>query len=181
MPKFSKNHFDLFGLPVSFVVDATALAERYRDLQRVVHPDRYASATEQEKRLSLQQATRVNEAFGVLKDPLQRATYLLSLHGVDTDPREATVTDAAFLMEQMELREELAEVRAAADPAAALQGLLQRVGRMISSLVGQLAMHFEEGTPEALERVREGVGKLQFLNKLYAEAEALEAELEENS
>ena len=181
MLDFSKNHFDLFGLPIGFVVDAAALAERFRDLQRVVHPDRYASATEQEKRLSLQQATRVNEAFGILKDPLRRAGYLLELHGVEQNVRTATVTDTAFLMEQMELREELAEVRGAADPAGALDDFMQRVGRMISSQIGQLAVYFEEATPEALEQARDGVGKLQFLNKLYAEAEALEAELEDES
>jgi len=179
MLDFSKNHFDLFGLPVSYVVDGSALAERYRDLQRVVHPDRYASASEQEKRYSLQQATRVNEAYAILKDPLRRAVYLLSLHGVETGAQPATVTDAAFLMEQMELREQLEGLRAAEEPAAALEAFLQRVGRMISSLVARLAVHFEDGTPDALESARGTVGKLQFLNKLYAEAEALEAQLED--
>ena len=49
---FSKNYFDLFGLPVAFLLDANALAERYREVQKVVHPDRYASASEGEQRLA---------------------------------------------------------------------------------------------------------------------------------
>ena len=75
----------------------------YRELQRVVHPDRYANATDQERRLSMQGATRVNEAFQVLKDPIARARYLLLLNGIDLDAEKDNTTDAAFLMEQLEL------------------------------------------------------------------------------
>ena len=69
MLDFSKNYFELFGLPVGFEVDGTKLASRYRDLQRAVHPDRYTNATEQEKRLSMQVATRLNDALDTLKKP----------------------------------------------------------------------------------------------------------------
>ncbi|HXK57292.1 MAG TPA: hypothetical protein PLZ16_11665 [Gammaproteobacteria bacterium] len=54
MLDFSKNYFELFGLPVGYIIDKVQLAERYRELQRVVHPDRFANASEQEKRLSMQ-------------------------------------------------------------------------------------------------------------------------------
>ncbi len=72
MLDFSKNYFELFGLPVGFIVDTDALAENYRELQRVIHPDRYANASEQERRLSVQGASRINEAFETLKDPIGR-------------------------------------------------------------------------------------------------------------
>ena len=54
---FSKNYFDLFGMPVGFVLDAAELSVRYRELQKVVHPDRYAASDGQSQRLSLQRAT----------------------------------------------------------------------------------------------------------------------------
>jgi molecular chaperone HscA len=100
----SHNHFELFGLKAGFEVDGETLALRYRDLQKETHPDRFANASEQERRLSVQLAAQINEAFRVLKSPLARARYLLELKGVvidDTDTR----MDPAFLMEQMELRE----------------------------------------------------------------------------
>ena len=175
----SRNHFELFGLPVDFIVDGDALAERYRELQRVVHPDRYASASDQEQRLALQQATQVNEAYETLKDPVKRAQYLLGLKGIDMDAQQETTRDTAFLMEQLQLREELENARNADDPAAVLDELMGRIGTMIRTLVAQMAIQFEEGTPEQLEAARESVRKMQFLNKLHAEAEALEAELEE--
>jgi len=176
---FSKNYFDLFGLPVAFLIDTASLAERYRELQRVVHPDRYASASEQEQRLALQQATMVNEAFETLRDPLKRAVYLLQLNGVDTNQETATTRDGAFLMQQMELREALAELRDLDDPYPGLDRLMAQIGGLIKEQVAQLAVQFESGSPEQLEAARESVSKMQFLNKLHSEAEALEAELEE--
>jgi molecular chaperone HscB len=181
MLDFSKNHFELFGLPVGFVIDTTELAERYRELQRVVHPDRFASATDQERRISLQQATRVNEAFEILRNPLRRAAYLLELHGEAGPAQPGAIADSAFLTEQLELREALAEVPHRPHPLAALDELKGQTQRLIKSLVGQLAVQFEDPTPDALVLARESVAKLQFLNKLYAEAEALEAALEDES
>lgn len=175
----SKNHFELFGLPVGFIIDGAALAERYRDLQRVVHPDRYANGTEQEQRLSLQQTTRINEAYETLKNPVTRAQYLLSLHGIDMEAEKETTRDTAFLMEQLQLREELENARHAEDPAAVLDDLMGRISAMIKKLVAQMAIQFEDPSPTSLEAAREAVRKMQFLNKLLSEAESLEAELED--
>ena len=107
--ELTQNHFELFGLPVAFDVDAQQLAERYRELQRILHPDRYANASDRERRLSIQHAAQVNEAFQTLKSSLRRARYLLQLKGVEFDDEKETHLDPAFLMEQMELREALAD------------------------------------------------------------------------
>lgn len=176
---FSKNHFELFGLPIGFQVDGSELAVRYRELQKVVHPDRFAASGQHSQRLSLQAATLVNEAFQTLKEPLRRAQYLLSLQGVDVDPQQQSLNDPAFLMQQMELREMLDEVRTAGDPHARLDSLLRDIEGMIKSQIAQLAVQFEEGNGEQLAVAVQTVLKLQFLNKLHAEAEAVEAELEE--
>lgn len=177
---FSKNYFDLFGLPGTYVVDAGALAERYRELQKLVHPDRYANAPEQEQRLALQRATLVNEAFETLRDPLKRAIYLLQVHGVDTNRETATTRDTAFLMQQMELREALQEVPTQGDPLAALDRLMGQIRKLLNEQIAQLAIQFETATLEQLEAARESVSKMQFLSKLQHQAETLEADLEEN-
>ncbi|MDJ0807817.1 MAG: co-chaperone HscB [Gammaproteobacteria bacterium] len=179
MLDFSKNYFELFGLPVDFIVDGDALAERYRELQRVIHPDRYANASEQERRLSMQGASRINEAFETLKDPITRGSYLLTLHGIQMDAQKETTQDMAFLMEQMELREELETIREQADPYVAIQALGARIGRQLKSLVGQMALQFETPTPDQLEEARETLRKMRFLQKLRDEIEATEAALED--
>ena len=179
MFNLSKNYFELFGLPGDFIIDGTALAERYRTLQRVVHPDRYANASEQEQRLSLQQATRINEAYETLRNPVTRAQYLLSLHGIDMQAEKETTRDTAFLMEQLQLREELENARHADDPEAVLDDLMGRISTMIKKLIAQMAIQFEDPSPTNLEAARESVRKMQFLNKLLSEAESFEAELED--
>jgi len=179
MLDFSKNYFELFGLPVGFEVDSNRLADRYRELQRAVHPDRYANATEQEKRLSMQGSTRLNDALNTLKKPLLRAQYLLELKGVDLNAKGSSITDGGFLMEQMELREELAGVKEQADPYDAIANLMNRIRSHTQGLLREISEQFELGTSQALEQAQETVSKLQFLNKLSAQVEELEEELDE--
>ncbi|MBL3591322.1 MAG: co-chaperone HscB [gamma proteobacterium endosymbiont of Lamellibrachia anaximandri] len=179
MLDFSKNYFELFGLPVGFIVDADSLSDRYRDLQRVIHPDRYANASEQERLLSLQGASRINEAFETLKDPIARATYLLTMHGIEMDAQKETTSDMAFLMQQMELREELEGVRNQDDPYEAVLDLRGRINKQIKTLVGQMAVQFESATTDQLEDAREILRKMRFLQKLRTEVESVAADLED--
>lgn len=178
MLDFSKNYFELFTLPVAFEVDGKKLANHYRELQRAVHPDRYANATEQEKRLSMQAATHLNDALNMLKKPLLRAQYLLELKGVDMRVA-SSITDGSFLMEQMELREELAGIKEQSDPYDAVAGLMNRIRSHIQTLLREISEQFEAGTPQALEQAKQSVSKLQFLYKLSTQVEELEEELDE--
>ncbi len=179
MLDFSKNFFELFGLPVGYIVDGKALAERYRELQRIVHPDRFANASDQERRLSVQGAALINEAFDTLKDPIARGGYLLGLHGVDMDALNESTRDMDFLMQQMELREELEGVRRQSDPYEAVLDINTRVNKQITSLVGQMAVQFETPTADQLEAAREILRKMRFLQKLRSETESVAAALED--
>ena len=177
---FSKNYFELFGMPIGFRVDGAELASRYRELQKVVHPDRYAASGEQSQRMSLQSATMVNEAYEILRDPLRRARYLLTLQQDNaSDPQPQTLNDPAFLMQQMELREALERVRTAADPQAEIDALMGEIAGLIKEQIAQLAVQFEDSGADQLAAAAQTVQKMQFLNKLHAEAEAIEADLEE--
>src|SRR6185369_16712339 len=97
-----KNHFELLGLPIAFSVDPARLERGFRALQTQVHPDRFAAGTEAERRVAMQWATRANEAYRTLRDPVDRARYLLSLRGFDTGEETNTAMPADFLMQQME-------------------------------------------------------------------------------
>ena len=102
-------------MPERFEVDLSVLEVRYRELQREVHPDRFAAASQAEQRVSMQLATQVNEAYQTLKSPITRAGYLLHLNGVDPGLETNTAMPAEFLAEQMERRETLEEAVAASD------------------------------------------------------------------
>jgi molecular chaperone HscB len=96
MMSSSTNYFELFDFPVDFDIDGELLAQRYRKLQQVVHPDNYANASEKERRLALQKTAQINEAFQVLKHPMSRGRYLLQLQGVDTQEAQDMTMDGEF-------------------------------------------------------------------------------------
>lgn len=139
------DYFTLFGLPVRYTVDGSLLASRFQDLQRQFHPDRFANQPERERLMALQQAATINEAYQALKHPLKRAEYMLSLHGFDLGNEQHTMRDTAFLMEQLELREELDAIerkpeaeRLLADFGARLAvSIKQRSALMLQQLDGE--------------------------------------------
>jgi len=111
----TSDHFELFGLVPAFALDVARLEAAYRDIQSKVHPDRFAHAGDAERRASMQMTTRVNEAYGTLKSPVQRAKYLLELNGVDVGFETNTAMPRDFLMEQMEIREKLEAAKKSSD------------------------------------------------------------------
>lgn len=106
-----QDFFELFGLPRRQEIDVTRLETLYRDVQTKVHPDKYAHLSDSEKRQAMEWATRVNEAYLTLKDPLKRARYLLELAGHDVRLETNTAMPVEFLMAQMELREAVAAAK----------------------------------------------------------------------
>ena len=174
--EFSRNHFELLGLPVSYTVDTAALDRAYRELQGKVHPDRFASASEAERRVAMQWAARANEAYRTLRQPIDRARYLLGLNGFDTGEESNTSMPPDFLMQQMEWREGVESGRASRDPAA-LERLLGEIHGEREQMLSRLARALggERNYDAGCSLVR----KLRFLDKLEAEIdEALEMTLE---
>ncbi len=106
-----QNHFELFHLPVRFALDVAALDAAYREVQIQVHPDKFVREGAAEQRVAMQWATRANEAYQILKNPVQRARYLCELHGVSLQTESNTAMPVPFLMEQMAWREQLQEAR----------------------------------------------------------------------
>jgi molecular chaperone HscB len=169
MLDFSKNHFELFGLPVAFGLDAGRLDRAYRDIQAEIHPDKFAHAGEAEKRVSMQWTTRVNEAYQTLKKPFDRARYLLQLHGIDAMDPKNTVMPPDFLMQQMEWREALAEAGQSQD-LGALQRLEKDLRAQAKALQGELARLIDE--EKNYLRAGETLRKVRFMDKLLEEIDA---------
>ncbi len=105
------NDFELFGVPAGFAQDRAALDARWKELQKEVHPDKFAAQGPAAQRVAMQWSVRVNEAYQRLKDPLRRAAYLCELHGAPIQAHDNTAMPAAFLMQQMEWREALEDAR----------------------------------------------------------------------
>lgn len=169
----NQNHFELFGLPARFAVDAAVLDARYHELQREVHPDRFAAAPDAERRLSMQLATRVNEAYQTLKSPLKRAVYILQLRGVDPQFETNTAMPSEFLMEQMSWRE---RIEAGSEKPDALLRLQAGLHDESSKIYEKLHRQLDEGRDD--EAASQTARILMFYEKLDEEIDDKLAELE---
>jgi molecular chaperone HscB len=156
-----QNHFDLFQLPATFTLDMAALDAAYRDVQGQVHPDRFVNATDAEKRVAMQWATRANEAYQTLRSPQKRAQYLCEQNGVDLKTESNTAMPMAFLMQQMEWREALGDARAGKD-IDALEALDAQVKADRKARMGEIGRQLDAGD---FEHAAQGVRALMFLEK----------------
>ena len=172
----TKNFFELFDVPMAFEVDLDLVQQRYRDLQKVVHPDKFVNASDQEKRISMQQTSWINEAFNTLSQPVDRAIYLLKLKGVDLNLENETTMDAGFLMEQMEMREALSTIRSKDDPLLELDNFSRQVKNKMKTMMGDYSVVYEN---DQLDDAKELIRKMQFMHKAKKEVDELSAKIED--
>ncbi|WP_322051423.1 Fe-S protein assembly co-chaperone HscB [Paraburkholderia bannensis] len=167
LSSLSDSHFVLFGLPEQFALDADALDHAYRAVQAQVHPDRFAAAGEAQKRVAMQWATRANEAYQTLRDPLKRAKYMLHLRGIDVGAENNTAMEPAFLMQQMEWREAIEDAVGAknVDALDALASDLRDDERVRLSKLGAL---LDSGSNQP---AAEAVRQLMFIERVAAEVD----------
>jgi molecular chaperone HscB len=176
MIDFSQDYFALFGLPARYRFDPAKLDAAYRKLQTEVHPDRFASAGDEERRLALQSSSRVNEAYRALKSPVERANYLLLLRGVDALAETDTTLPPEFLEQQLECREAMAEAVARRDTGA-LTALRKKVESAAEELERELAEQLDR--PNVAREASVALRKLKFLSKVGADIAAAIADIED--
>lgn len=152
--------FELFAVPPRFSQDVAELETRWKELQRQVHPDKFATQGAAAQRVAMQWSARINEAYRRLKDPLKRAAYLCESNGAPIGAENNTAMPVDFLMQQMELRERLDEARTADE--------LHEIGAMSATLSTQMLMKIEQqaDVEKDWQAVAQSVRALMFLEKL---------------
>jgi molecular chaperone HscB len=119
------DYFTFFGLPRKLNINTAALEREFYALSRKLHPDANAAHDPREQEWSLEQSSRLNDAYRILKDPIRRTEYLLRLEGVELEGQSKAATEAArktgekkqivppdLLEEVFELNMQLEELRA---------------------------------------------------------------------
>jgi len=170
-----QNYFQLFSLPAQFDIDAQSLESNYRKIQSESHPDRFVTASAAEKLASMQTATLANEAYQTLKQPANRAKYLLTLHGITAVNDHNTALPMAFLMQQMEWREAIDDARAAKD-IDTLEDLYREMQAESKSLQNHLIKLLDE--KKDYEAGTETTRKLIFIDKVCADIQVAIEQLE---
>jgi molecular chaperone HscB len=171
------NYFQLFAIEVSFDVDLNHLSQTYQTLQKTVHPDRFAHASSQEQLLAVQKSAEINDAYQTLKQPLKRAEHLLTLRGVEMPNEQQSFSDTSFLMQQMELREMLAEVKFADDIEAAFAHAQLTLAEEYQQLLDVMQQQLFENNSAENALACDNLRKLKFYQKLNVEADRLEDSL----
>jgi len=169
--------FDVLGLTPALELDLGALEQRYRDLQRALHPDKFVHASSSERRESLSRAVSVNEAYRLLKDDLRRAELLFTRYTGDKPDDHQPRADPELLMEMMELREELAGARKRhdAERGQALSAEVRDRARAArEELGGDLERLALGANAEARAKAAHALGRLRYYRRFLDEAAALE-------
>ncbi|MFN3494132.1 MAG: Fe-S protein assembly co-chaperone HscB [Hydrogenophaga sp.] len=159
------NDFEIFDLSPRFELDRATLDERWKSLQREVHPDRHAAADAQTQRQAMQWSVRINEAYQRLKDPLKRAAYLCEMNGAPVQAENNTAMPAEFLMQQMQWREELED----ASTLDALERMADEVAATRRNLLKDLATTAD--TDKNWPAVAQQVRALMFIERFASDVE----------
>lgn len=184
--------YALLGLEERFAIDLDELERRYLERSREVHPDRFVNAAASQRVSALQQSMELNNAFKTLKKPMTRAEYLLRRHGVAIGDNEQL--DPGFLMEMLEMREELQEARAAGQ-SGRVRELERAMLKRRDEAMGRVAVLFaalerSAGSPGSTASAGAGSGAQAGLDEIKQEIillryihrylEAIEDDLEED-
>ncbi|MFT5503123.1 MAG: molecular chaperone HscB [Gammaproteobacteria bacterium] len=171
-----QNYFALFDIEPVFDINPVQLREMHQTLQAEYHPDRHVMADAQQKRISVQNAATINDAYQTLKEPIKRARYLLGINGVDLGDENETTSDMVFLMEQIEHREVLEGCRSHENPLDACEALIQKLALRVADLEKEFVENFDN---QQLEKARQVSRKMQFIERIQSQANELFFELED--
>ena len=164
---FSSNDaFGLLGLPAQFDLDPKVIEQAFFDRSKELHPDRFANAPAAERVVALSRSRALNDAYQTLKKPVPRAEYLLARAGVTIGDNEKL--EPEFLMEILELREQLAEARVA-KRTAQIETLCGEMKARRKAAVDSLAPLFEQNALADIKRV---LIVLRYLDRYLEECDA---------
>ncbi|XP_037511721.1 co-chaperone protein HscB [Rhipicephalus sanguineus] len=160
------NYFEVFDEEAKYDIDASKLQGKFRQLQRLLHPDKFAARSKKEQDLSDNLSALVNQAYQTLSKPDSRAKYLLKVSGKDLD---SVMLDAAFLGRMMELNEEVASVEERRDRKSA-EEYLKIVQTEAEQVTKQLSAAFEKNS---LDQASIELAKLKYLRNVEAKLKEL--------
>lgn len=120
------DYFSVLGLPVHPAVDERTLSERYYELSRRVHPDRFQAGEPRELEQAVTATAALNSAFRSLRDVESRGRYWLERAGGSLGRDNASVPPA-LAATVFEVQEKLDELRhASGDARTSVRGEVDR-------------------------------------------------------
>lgn len=170
---------------MAFPMALSFLEAHYQALQKQFHPDRFATRSAKERRLSLEHVTHLNTAYQTLRDPLSRSAYLLErLGNGHSDSDQAPPADPIFLMEMMEARETLESINLQSEHAVeSLRRLRAQTERSLRQEQEKMAHLFERAIPSPepalLEQIAQANSRSRYHQRFLEALDSSEEQLYE--
>lgn len=156
------NAFEVLGVPERFSLDEKELKERYRKLMGEYHPDRNRQSAQLEQDIMQEKSSAVTQAYQEVTAPHTRAAHLMALRGKPmTETLSQQVVGMDFLMQVMEVREEIENLSAGSDPE--LGALLEQNSQRMQ----ETCQAFEEALDKNdLDAALKYTARLQYWNRV---------------
>jgi len=173
------DYFEFFGFEKTLTIDAAELQRRYYMLSRQLHPDKYTRATETERNFSLEATSILNDGYRILRDPVQRAEYILKESGFDIGEQRSKDVPPELLEEVFDLNVALDVLRSGdADAMSELEASRDRFVEMQTEIDAGLEIKFREhdGAPEPerlaiLTSIRSILNRRRYIRNLLQEVD----------
>ena len=161
------NYFEIFGLPVQLKVDKKILPQKYFELSKKFHPDFYVNATPSEQQHALEITANLNKAFKTFQNEDDTIRYVLTLKNL-IEEEEKYQLPADFLMEVLEINEQLMDAHEDNQLKTNLQAALSNLQVEIYEPVKEIIEHFKESftTEKELLQVKEYYYKKKYLLRI---------------
>jgi molecular chaperone HscB len=171
------DYFAFFGFDKALVLDTDELQRRYYMLSRQLHPDRYTRATETERNFSLEATSILNDGYRILRDPVQRAEYILKESGFDMGEQRSKDVPPELLEEVFDLNMALDELRSGdTDAIPQLEASREHFVRMQNEIDTALKAKFlehdaapEPERQEILNSIRSMLNRRRYIRNLLQE------------
>ena len=165
-----QDHFQRLGLPRRFDLTAEEIERQYLLHSREVHPDLHQQAGSLEQRGSVELSSALNEAYQILREPFRRAEYLLLLAG-GASASEQKEMPQTFLMEMLDLREQIEEIKSSSDDGQQLENLEMEIESRRDSLLKQIGKRFgnltaKENPLDERKQIRQLLNATKYIQNL---------------
>ncbi len=145
------DYFAIFGLPRKLWIEMSTLEQKFLQMSWKLHPDNFVNASEQERELSLQRSSELNDAYRVLRHPVARVEYLLGIEGARKEGEHKQQAPPELLEEVFELNEsldELREAKASGGDLAALKSRLESAEKSFQQSLGEVDVQLQAAAGE---------------------------------
>jgi molecular chaperone HscB len=166
---YNMNYFELYGLPVLMKVDVSEIKEKFYELSRRYHPDFHIQSDEGSQVDALEKSADINKAYKVFQNTDDTIKYVLQLKDLVHD-EEKYELNPEFLMEVMDINEELMELETGADKESLEQCVLKtkELLTQIYNDVAPIVENYQEGvtTEKELLQVKSYYYKKKYLQRI---------------